>query len=176
MTPATLARPAIWDHYLLDNRNGRTWTQLTTAQRAAYFKGISDTSGFLALAGTMKLNVAARMFLLCVASHTFYLHEFRLLNDSDFAGDFTRASMTVLLRCVSDPAERRASYMDYDTLRIILDKRKCVEPCADLLPLLDKHRELPQALRGLVTDYLQPEAEPTTESLVVKFSRYRARR
>ena len=30
-----LARPAIWDHYLLDNRNGRTWTQLTTAQRAA---------------------------------------------------------------------------------------------------------------------------------------------
>lgn len=30
-----LARPAIWDHYLLDNRSGRTWTQLTTAGRAA---------------------------------------------------------------------------------------------------------------------------------------------
>lgn len=30
-----LGRPAIWDHYLLDNRSGRTWSQMTTAQRAA---------------------------------------------------------------------------------------------------------------------------------------------
>ncbi|WP_306393928.1 PA domain-containing protein [Telluria beijingensis] len=30
-----LGRPAIWDYYLLDNRSGRTWAQMTTAQRAA---------------------------------------------------------------------------------------------------------------------------------------------
>lgn len=30
-----LARPSIWDHHLLDNRRNRTWSQLTTAQRAA---------------------------------------------------------------------------------------------------------------------------------------------
>lgn len=30
-----LARPSVWDHYLLDNRSNRSWAQMTTAQRAA---------------------------------------------------------------------------------------------------------------------------------------------
>lgn len=56
--------PSIWDHYLLDNRSGRTWVQMTDAERAASavaWRGLSWNGANVTAAAPSVLARAALM-------------------------------------------------------------------------------------------------------------------